>query len=141
MKPSLIIPRLRELCPSFGGRVAGAAEFAAAEGVDDLAVPCAFVVPGGDTVGEAEIVGQGFQELDERFTVIVCLSNSSDERGQEGAEDLDDIRAELIAALLNWSPSAAHGPIAYAGSDGDPLLDRARIWHGYDFTAATSISV
>jgi hypothetical protein len=141
MRPSLIIPRLREQCATLGGRVGGAADFAAAEEVDDLQVPCAFVVPGGDTVGPSEVIAEGFQEVEDRFTVIVCVSNSSDERGQQGMETLYDIRDELLAALLNWSPSAAHGRISYAGSDGDPLIDRARIWHGYDFTVATSVSV
>lgn len=140
MRASLIIPRLRANCPLLGGRVAGSAEFGAAAVADDVAVPCAFVIPLGDTVGDADVIGEAFQEIDQRFTVIVCVSNLADERGQAGSELMADIRDELIAALLGWSPSAAHGPIAYEGNDGDPAIDRARMWLGFDFKTATTVS-
>lgn len=141
MRPSLIIPRLRAQCPIFSGRVAGAADFAAASLADDVVVPCAFVLPGGDVPGDQELIGEPLQELSERFTVAVCVSNLTDERGQDGAEQLHDIRAQLLTALLGWSPdgSATFGPVTYLGSDGDPTIDRARIWHAYDFSVATNI--
>ena len=141
MRPSLIIPRLRAQCPTFSNRIAGAADFAAAVTADDVIVPCAFVVSGGDSVDENEIIGGGLvQDVTDRFSVIVCVSNAANERGQDGMEQLFDIRDELLAALLGWTPDAAHGAVNYAGSDGDPTLDRARIWHGYDFTTRTFIA-
>jgi hypothetical protein len=140
VRPSLIIPRLRASCPIFSGRVAGAADFAAASLADDVPVPYAFVLPGGDVPGEQELIGQALQQLQDRFTVAVCVSNTSDERGQAGAEQLHDIRAELLTALLGWSPAAEFGPTSYLGSDGDPTIDRARIWHAFDFACSTHLS-
>ena len=141
MKPSLIIPRLRANCPTLALRVAGAADYAAAALSEDVAVPCAFVLPGGESAGDQELIGAPLQELTDRFTVVVCVSNLADERGQAGAEQLDDIRRELTAALLGWSPDTAQfGPIQYQGSDGDPTIDRARIWHAYDFSAVSFIT-
>lgn len=140
MRPSLVIPRIRANCPTLANRVAGAADFTAAATADDVVVPCAFVIPGGDSVDENDIIGGGLvQEVIDRFTVIVCVSNTTNERGQDGMETIFDIRDELLAALVGWSPDADHGVVNYAGADGDPSLDRARIWHGFDFFARTTV--
>lgn len=141
MKPSLIIPRIRSLCPILAGRVAGAAAFAEARETDDLAVPCAFVIPGGDTAGEELLLGgPALQDINDTFSVVVCVSNLADERGQAGAEQLHDIRAELIAALLGFVPSLAYDAITYTGSGDELEVNRARIWHSYDFACVTRIS-
>lgn len=142
MKPSLIIPRLRANCPIFAGRVFGAAAYAQAAESDDVAVPCAFVIPAGDTALGDELLGaEHLQTLEDRFAVIVCMSNTADERGAAGAEQLHDARAELIAALCGWSPDPESDPINYQGAESEPAIDRARIWHSFDFSAVSRINV
>jgi len=140
LRPSLIIPRLRANCPIFAGNVAGAADFAAAIGADHFPAPYAYIVNLGDTPGENETIGVVTQVVTDRFLVVVCADNSVDDRGQDGGEQLEDMREQLIAALIGWRPTEQHGPIAYTGSDGDPDMDRARIWHGYTFQADTIIT-
>lgn len=142
MKPSLIIPRLRASCPIFAGRVFGAAAYAEAAASDDVAAPCAFVVPAGDSALADELLGaEHLQTVEDRFAVVVCVSNTADERGAAGAEQLHDARAELIAALCGWSPDAQTDPINYQGAESEPAIDRSRIWHSFDFSAAYRINV
>ena len=102
----------------------------------NLDVPCAFVVPLGDDAGENLTAGPVTQVVASRFGVVVCVSNTADERGQQGADDLEDIRDELIAGLCGWSPDdERYDRIFYQGSDDDPRVDRARIWHQFNFAA------
>jgi hypothetical protein len=136
----LIIPRLRAQCPIFSGRVFGAATYAAAADQVDVSVPCAFVIPAGDSAQPDELISQHLQIVDDRFAVVVCVSNTADDRGQDGAEQLHDVRAQIIAALCGWSPDANTDPVNYAGAEADPQIDRARIWHSFDFSAVTRIS-
>lgn len=140
MRPSLIIPRLRASCPIFSGRVFGAAAYAVAAEQVDVVVPAAFVIPAGDSAQPDELIGAHLQEVEDRFAIVVAVSNTADERGQDGAEQLHDVRAQLIAALCGWSPDAATDPINYLGADGEPQIDRARIWHSFDFSALTRIT-
>ena len=109
MNLGLVIDAIRARCPTFEGRVAGAANFA--DGIDtaqNLAVPCAFVVPldedaSPDESGETTGLNQ---TLTERFGVVVCFNNKVDEggdrRGQGAASKFDAMRFELHRALLNW---------------------------------------
>ncbi|MDQ1078007.1 hypothetical protein [Pseudoroseomonas cervicalis] len=136
MRPSLIIPRLREMCPIFEGRVAGAAEYPAA--VDDsggMKVPHAFVIPLGDSAtGEVQISALDI-ELEVPFAVAVCVSNLADERGQAGVEAVWDIRAQLLRALVGWQPAEGMGTILYRGMPDNPALTRSRMWMQFDFHA------
>ena len=139
MRPSLIIPRLKEACPIFGGRVAGAASAAKAmeNAGASLTVPQAFVVPLTESL-EGTLLSPLQQETAQNFAVVVCVSNLSDERGQGSVEDLFDARDQIIAALLGWNPSAEHGVCLYQGMPDDPYVDRARAWAQFDFQATTS---
>ena len=51
MQLELVIAQLRALCPSFSGRVAGAAEFKPVQEAAALPVPCAFVIQGRKQLG------------------------------------------------------------------------------------------
>lgn len=141
MKPSLIIPRLRQQVAALGERVAGVAAYAAAAQQTEFPRPHAFVVPLGEEAGENQTVGGVTQVVRARFGVIVAVSNLSDERGQAGAEQLEDIRDALIAALVGWTPLAQRfDVIAYDGTPEDPQLDRAVLWQRYDFNSIEIIS-
>ena len=136
MRPSLIIPRLRAQCPVFQQRVAGAATFRQVVLQDDFPVPHAFVLPLGDSADGDVMVSGLDQELTTRFSVNVAVANTSDERGQAAAELIYDARAELIAALVGWTPDAARfSPILYRGMPDDPDITRARAWAQFDFEA------
>lgn len=135
MKPSLIIPRIRSQVAALGTRVAGSA---AMEGAIDtgrsMVLPCAFVVSLGDQPSENLELHAVTQQILDRFAVVVCVSNASDERGQAASEQVHNLRAALWTALLGWTPDqTVYGPITYEGMPADPEIDRARMWAQFNF--------
>jgi len=138
MKLEIIIKALRDRCPVFEGRVAGAAQFKLLPEKSALDVPCAFVIPLDDSPSELISQTSVIQNIRDSFAVIVAISNSPDERGQKSAFEAHDIRAVLWMALLNWAPSDEYGPISYEGYT-LLQLDRSRLWLQFDFCAHTRI--
>ena len=138
MQLEIIIEALRQRCPSFANRVAGAAQFKLLPEATAMTVPCAFVIPMDDNPQESRSKNSVRIGLTENFAVVVALSNLADERGQGGTHTLHTLRAELWAALLGWRPSDIYDGINY---DGGSLvsIDRARIWYQFDFSAEMEI--
>lgn len=138
MNIDLIIAALRQRCPSFAGRVAGAAQFQLLPEKTNLPVPAAYVIPLDDNP-EANRSATGYrQSVSDSFAVIVALSNTADERGQAAAGSVHAIRRELFKALLGWQVSDDYDGIEYDG--GNLLsLDRARLWYQFEFSAAFEI--
>lgn len=134
MKLNLLIQALRQRCPSFQNRVAGAAEFKRLPENSTLPVPAAFVIPLDD---EPEINRSqtGYRQIiRDVFAVVVVLSNVADERGQAAGTALHDIRAELFRALLGWNPEPEYDGIEYEG--GQLLgMDRSRLFYQFEFGA------
>lgn len=138
MQLELIIAALRTRCPSFAGRIAGAAQFKLLPENAALAVPCAFVIPLDDNPSEGKSMNSVRQSLTDSFSVIVAVSNLSDEKGQGSAHSMDALRAELWAALLGWQPADRYDGITYEG--GSLLsLDRARMWYQFEFGAVMEL--
>ena len=142
MQLELIIAQMRALCPSFNGRVAGAAEFKPVSEGAALPVPCAFVIPLDDRPEPPKVHNAVGQEMTDSFAVIVGLDNRTDEKGQSGASSVHAIRAEVWRALLGWipgpvntvNPATDYNGIFYEG--GSLLsLDRARLWYQFEFGA------
>ncbi len=100
MKLELIIAQLRALCPSFNGRVAGAAEFKPVQEAAALPVPCAFVIPLDDRPDPPKALNAVGQEMTDSFAVIVALDNRADEKGQSAFDGVHAIRSEIWKALL-----------------------------------------
>ena len=140
MMLSPIIAAMRDRCASFANRVAGAADYDALEENTRVVVPAAFVVPLDDRP-EAVVSGSNDyrQVMEDGFRVVVLLSNTADQRGQEAYDQVATIRRELWAALLGWEPDQDHNAIEYRGG---ALIARSRaflIW-GFDFAAMTEIT-
>ena len=142
MQLELIITQLRALCPSFNGRVAGAAEFKPVSEAAALPVPCAFVIPLDDRPEPPKVLNAVGQEMTDSFGVIVALDNRADEKGQNGAASVHAIRVEVWRALMGWipglvntvNPATDYNGIFYEG--GSLLsLDRARLWYQFEFGA------
>ena len=132
-----IIKALRARCPSFGGRVAGASQWAVdrLSEVEDPDYPAAYVVLENEQGGEVTINGQYNQHVDVSFAVIVLVGNQDREdlRGQNTLEQIDSIRGELFKALLFWSPAERQlEKIVFDGAE-CILLDPARMAYRFDF--------
>lgn len=134
-----IIGALRTRCPTFGNRVAGAAQFKLLPESAALAVPCAFVIPLDDSPGNARAQNSVRQALTDSFAVVVAASNVADERGQGAVDQVHAIRAVLWAALLGWQPSADYDGIVYEGGS-IVSMDRARLWYQFEFSADMEIT-
>ena len=68
--------------------------------------------------------------------MIVCVANTSDERGQTAADRIDDLRAQILTALIGFDADGLYSRIEYLGGDFVDL-DRARLWWQLDFAAVT----
>lgn len=133
-----IIAALRQRCPSFAGRVAGAAQFQMLPATTNLQVPAAYVIPLDDNPEDNRSATGYRQRIADAFAVIVALSNTADERGQAAVGSVHAIRRELFKALLGWQVSDDYDGIEYDG--GNLLsLDRARLWYQFEFSAAFEV--
>ena len=68
-----VITRIRQACPSFALRVAGAAEFSALPANAKVALPAAFVIPMDDQAGDQESGNRYRQAITDRIAVVVVL--------------------------------------------------------------------
>lgn len=141
IRTSLIIPRIRERCAIFEGRVVGSGgyeQFRAEEQVSmsrNFKLPHAFVLPLHDhTEGEIQLSDLR-QILPARFAVLVVVSNMSDEPGKAAADALMDARDQLHAALIGFQPSEDLSPILYAGMPDAPDFNRAMATAQFDFSS------
>lgn len=138
MNLDLVIQALRLRCPSFDGRVAGAAQFKLLPEAAALAVPAAFVVPLDDGAEPNRSANGYRQSVRDSFAVILALANTADERGQASAGSVHTLRKELWRALLGWQPEADYDGIVY--ESGQLLaIDRARLWYQFEFSAGFEI--
>jgi hypothetical protein len=130
------ISQLRANAPVFGGRVAGAAEFV--RGLRDyttsLALPAAYVLPLAQEAEPNESWGGLQQIVHIGVGVAVELDAQTDRRGQAPAMDLDDVRDQVFASVLNYKLDDCHVArgIAYAGARYLDL-DRARLFYQFEF--------
>lgn len=131
---NVVISQLRNYCPSFEGRVAGAAQFKKLPETANFSFPAAYVIPLDDSPGERMSLNDVRQPLLESFAVIIALSNVADERGQDSIYSVYyKARQEIWAALLGFQPDPdIYRGIEYQGSN-LLELDRARIWYQFDF--------
>jgi len=133
-----IIQAVRQRCPSFSSRVAGAIQFQVLPDSVALVLPAAYVLPLDDQPGENLAQNSVRQRLKDSFAVVIALSNAPDEKGQGAAFTVHGIRTELWAALLGWQPDPRYEGIEYEG--GAVLkIDRARVWYQFEFGAAMEI--
>lgn len=138
------IAQLRANAPVFGGRVAGAAEFV--RGLRDystsLPLPAAYVLPLAQDVAQANNTWGGLQQLVHYGVgVAVELDAQTDRRGQAPAMDLDVVRDQVFASVLNYRIDDCHVArgASYAGAHGLDL-DRARLFYQFDFTVDWQIT-
>ena len=135
-----VIVRLRQACPSFASRVAGAAEFSALPPSAKVALPAAFVIPMDDQAGDQESGNRYRQSITDRIAVVVVLDNSEDRRGQASSASVHALRAELWQALLLWPPGSEYDGLVYEGGRG-LQMDAARLYYQFEFSAESEIGV
>ena len=138
MNLNAVIQHLRERVPLFEQRVAGAAKFGILPETANLLVPAAYVIPLDENPDQQQSSNGYQQTVEDRFAVVVVLSNVDDERGQSASMGVHDMRKILFSALAGWEPGDDYDQIEY---DGGSLLsiDRARLYYQFEFKAEYDI--
>lgn len=133
MKLGPIINALRLKCPSFESRVAGAAEFSKIDDSTVMNLPCAFVVPLGETAEQPINQTDYRQTVEQNFSVIVYVSTETDERGLIAYDRIEELKLEVMKAICGWEPIDNADPISYAGAS-ILSLNKARLCVQLEFS-------
>jgi len=72
--------------------------------------------------------------VNDEFAVILAVRNVKDMYGLAAAADIDALRPDLIAALLNWVPAAGHDAVEYAGHQLLHYQDGIMLWADHFIT-------
>lgn len=111
-----IITALRQRCPQFAGRVAGAAEFDQVRENTSLPRPCAYVLPESDKPRSATLSGGYRQEVTSAVSIVLAVDAAADRRAETAALAVLPLRDAVLAALAGWEPPG-HGPLEYTGGE------------------------
>ncbi|WP_054006440.1 phage tail terminator protein [Cypionkella psychrotolerans] len=111
----LIIARLKARVPDLGGRVAGAAEFAAlaATGKRPQVTPAAHVIPTGIAGKPMQPqVGLYVQKIERLFSVILSL-RAADVSASRSLTPAADMIEAIIAAMAGWELGSRIGVMMF----------------------------
>lgn len=128
MKIESISDRILARCPGFA-LVGGAAQFdTARHGLARL--PAAFVLPARDRASPNSFLSQGVvqQQIGSEFAVLIAARNLEDATGAATADELNALRAEIRAALLNWTPEGAEIGCEYVAGEILGFEDAVILW-------------
>ena len=130
MRTKVIIDRIRAECPGF------AQVDHALSSSEDLDYPCALVSPVLASAGAERLLGYHSQIERITFGVFILVERRRDGAADAGAADeLDDLRAELRAALIGYTPdAAAFDALASAGAKLDQWRPGIAGWREDFFT-------
>jgi hypothetical protein len=145
MKLTIVIKRLRKMCPSFQNRVSGTSAFVKATDVGaaaNLAVPYCFVIPMEEkdiTPATEEHIGTRTQRIWESFATVICVDNSVNTAnpvaGLMKLTAMDQIAAiedEIAKAFDDWVFDSKYDVIRfYRGRHVE--MDGKRMWHQFEW--------
>ena len=94
-----------------GLEVWGAARLVAAQ--KDRKRDALYVVLLSEAAADNPLIGGYRQERTLTIGVITAISNFRDARGDAGGDDLEVLRAQIFAALLDWMPPGGETAVRY----------------------------
>jgi hypothetical protein len=129
--------------PIFAGQVIDALGIPDLKDYEMMTPPVAIVVPLGTRAEENHSRTDTYQIIHKSVGIICVLSNAAgvtvgtDRRGSAVAEQVDQLEASLMRALLNWNPYnpveiAALTPAFVGYESGDPLIGHTVKGFQYD---------
>lgn len=134
-----IVARLKAEAPSLR-LVEGLAQLAALKQNPSTNVqPAAYVVPVSETAGDNRLANGIAQRNAVTFGVVLCITDLSDPRGDAAGDVLDEVRGEVRAALVGWTPIGASGPALFVGGETIDLDRFGALWWMDRFRATESI--
>lgn len=138
MKLSPVIAELRRRCPTFSKRVYGAAEFAAIDASTVMQMPCAYVLPLGESAEPFQLNTNYRQWVEQSFGVVVYVTTGANETGLEAYDNAEEIKLEVLKAIAGWCPTDDVNEVIYEGTS---ILDlsRARLAVQLEFNVSYDI--
>ncbi len=127
-----LVTLVRENITQFGSRVGGTSEFVALrQSVEELAVPYCFIIPTGRT-SVSEAGNTAVQQMDYRFSTIICVSNISRNRSElelNSIEQIEYLLYRLCQVFYGRFPESTpvSGYIRFVNDHIDEMLPE-RLW-------------
>lgn len=117
------------------GMVGDAADFNSIRR-ETMKFPAAFVVPLGDRGGPNGLTGNAVsQRREPRFGVVLAVRNVRATRGASALLDVEQLRADVDAALIGWQPADKYDPVLYAS--GNLLsMENGELWWQDEYLTA-----
>jgi hypothetical protein len=135
MRTSALIARISAQCPLF------ACVDHALSPAKELTYPAAMVVPSELAAAPDGLFGIVHdQDIVQKFSVFVLIGRREDTSIWSGVDDLDDLTAQLRAALLGWEVDNDHAPMNLAGGKLDRYITGIVCWRE-DYSVETSLRV
>lgn len=106
-----IIDRLKSTLPDLR-IVDGAAGFQRASESNPKATPAAFVFIVDESADDNSVDAPFIQEVDVKLAVVLVVRHVGDTVGAAAGVDMDSLRADVLAALMGYSPIAGYDPLA-----------------------------
>ena len=105
MRVSSTIKALRERCPSFKNRVFGAIEWTSLSALNPADYPAAYVFTVSENPKDLQRTENWYyQEITATIAVVIAVP-SSDLRGQDAGDLIEDLKEEVFKAILSWAPN------------------------------------
>ena len=121
-----IIAQLKAQVALLDGRVEVARSLVALPDAEVLAdLPIAFVHASDENAGENKLISAVSQEIPKRFVVMLAAKPVDDVAGIEAMEDL---RAQIMTALLGFQPDSDHAPFTYEGGKSFEVNGQVEWW-------------
>lgn len=136
MKTSQLLDRIRDKCHGFA-----TIDHALTNG-GSFNYPAGLLAPVRVSANPSPFIGVHIQETQSVFGVFILLEPGMDGPVGAGQADLiDDLRAELRAALVGWTPDPAiFAPMQYAGGELSPYHGGIFAWRE-DFSVSHEIRI
>jgi len=93
--------------------IGDAAGFQVASERNPPAHPAAFVLNTRQSGGPSGNVQRTRQKVAASVGIVLVVRNVADAQGGAAGADIDSLRGAVLAKLLGWSPTAAHGPLEF----------------------------
>lgn len=101
------------------------------------AYPCAYLLAPRDKASENTKANALSQLVGTRFSIALVCQNLSDMRGEAALAEMDALRPQVWAALLNWVPGTGYRPVELTGGALLHAADGLVVWADEFFTDVT----
>jgi len=137
MKLTPIVTAMRDRCLFFERRVFGGIDWDVLEEAGKLQAPSAYVIVGDDDPEPNKFQSVSAQDVKDQFEVVVVLE-APDQKSLTRIDQVHDVRALLVLALVGWEPAPEYDPIEYEGGQ-LVLINRHRLVYRFSFSAGWAL--